>query len=71
MTEESPVVATAGADLYAEKVQRLEEALNDPHIREEAAEVLRSLIDRVELGPSVTDKGVDALLYGDLIEILG
>jgi site-specific DNA recombinase len=34
------------ADVYAEKVQQLEEALNEPPIRDEAAEVLRSLIDR-------------------------
>ena len=28
-------------DIYAEKVQKLEKALNDPDIRQEAAEVLR------------------------------
>ena len=37
------------ADVYAEKIQQLEEALNEPSIREEAAEVFRSLVDRVEL----------------------
>jgi len=31
--------------------RQLEEALNEPSIREEAAEVLRSLIDRGELRP--------------------
>jgi len=31
------------AEVYAEKVQQLEQALNDPVIRAEAAEVLRSL----------------------------
>src|SRR5262245_13791121 len=59
------------ADVYAEKVQQLEDALNEPAIREEAAEVLRSLIDRVELRPRGTGLGLDALLYGDLVEILG
>jgi site-specific DNA recombinase len=59
------------ADVYAEKVQQLEEALNEPSIREEAAEVLRSLIDRVELRPRGRGQGLDALLYGDLVEILG
>jgi site-specific DNA recombinase len=59
------------ADVYAEKVQQLEEALNDPSIREEAAEVLRSLVDRVELRPGDQGQGLEALLYGDLIEILG
>jgi hypothetical protein len=33
--------------------------------------VLRSLIDRVELRPQATDSGVEALLYGDLVAILG
>src|SRR5262249_33685141 len=59
------------ADVYAEKVQRLEEALNDPSIREEAAEILRSLIDRVELRRRDNGRGLDALLYGDLAELLG
>jgi site-specific DNA recombinase len=59
------------ADVYAEKVRQLENALNEPSIREEAAEVLRSLIDRVELRPRDAGQGLDALLYGDLVEILG
>jgi site-specific DNA recombinase len=59
------------ADVYAEKVQQLEEALNEPSIREEAAEVFRSLVDRVELRPRDKGQGLEALLYGDLVEILG
>jgi len=59
------------ADVYADKVRQLEEALNEPSIREEAAEVLRSLIDRVELRPRDAGQGLYALLYGDLVEILG
>jgi hypothetical protein len=59
------------ADVYAEKVQQLEEALNEPPIREEATELLRSLIDRVELRPRGSGQGLDALLFGDLAEILG
>ena len=59
------------ADVYAEKVQQLEEALNEPSIREEAAEVFRSLVDRVELRPRHKGQGLEALLYGDLVEILG
>ena len=48
------------AEIYAEKVQQLETSLNDSAIREEAAEVLRSLIDRIELHPRGDGKGVDA-----------
>ena len=59
------------ADVYAEKIQQLEEALNEPSIREEAAEVFRSLVDRVELRPRDKGQGLEALLYGDLVEILG
>ena len=59
------------AEVYAEKIRQLEQALNEPSIREEAAEMLRSLIDRVELHPQNTGQGLDAVLYGDLVEILG
>lgn len=56
------------AEIYADKVKQLETSLNDPAIREEAADVLRSLIDRIELHPRPDGKGVDARLYGDLAE---
>jgi site-specific DNA recombinase len=58
------------AEIYAEKVQQLETSLNASAIREEAAEVLRSLIDRIELSPRGDGKGVYAVLHGDLAEIL-
>jgi len=58
------------AEIYAEKVQQLEQALNDPAIRAEAADVLRSLIDRIELRPRGEGQGVAATLHGDLAEIL-
>jgi len=58
------------AEIYAAKVQQLEQALNDPTIRAEAAEVLRSLIDRIELRPGGEGQGIAATLHGDLAEIL-
>ncbi len=58
------------AEIYAEKVLQLEKALNDPGIRDEAGHVLRSLIDRIELHPRGNGKGVDAVLHGDLAQIL-
>jgi site-specific DNA recombinase len=58
------------ADIYADKVRELEQSLNDPAIRGEAAEVLRSLVDRIELHPRKEGNGVDATLHGDLAEIL-
>ena len=57
------------AELCAAKVEQLEEALNDPAIREEANGLLRSLIDRVELAPAV-EGATAATLYGDLAQIL-
>ena len=59
------------AEVYAEKVQQLEQALNDPNIRAEAADVLRSLIDRIELRPRGEGQGIAATLHGDLAQILG
>ena len=58
------------AEVYAEKIQQLEKALNDPAIRAEASDVLRSLIDRIELRPAGEGHGIAAMLYGDLAEIL-
>ena len=58
------------ADVYAAKVARLEQALNDPAIKTEAAEILRGLIDRIELNPRQDGSGLDARLYGDLVRIL-
>ncbi len=58
------------ADLYAEKVARLEESLSDPEIREQAADLLRSLIARIDLQPRDDGSGIDAVLHGDLAEIL-
>src|SRR5262249_18492973 len=58
------------AEVYAEKVQQLEAALNDPAVRREAGEALRSLIDHIELTPSSTGQGLDANLYGALAQIL-
>ncbi len=56
------------AELYAGKVARLEEALDDPVNGGQAAEIIRSMIDRIVLVPS--EHGLDAGLYGDLAAIL-
>jgi len=56
--------------VYAQKVGQLDQALNDPAIRTEAAEVLRTLIDRIELRPEEKGQGIAATLYGHLAQIL-
>jgi hypothetical protein len=52
------------AELYRGKVVPLEEALNDIEERGEAAEIMRSLIDKVVLTPETSDRKVNAKLYG-------
>jgi site-specific DNA recombinase len=58
------------AEVYAEKIQQLEQALNDPAIKAEAADALRLLIDRIELSPEGEGQRVAATLHGDLAQIL-
>ena len=56
------------SQVYADKVAHLEEALDDPEARAEAMEVIRSMIDRIELTP--VEDGLRAELHGDLAEIV-
>ena len=56
------------AEIYRQKVTDLAAALNAPETRGEAAEILRGLIDTIELRPSA--EAYDILLRGDLAGIL-
>jgi len=59
------------AALYAAKVAELHTALDQPHIRVEAMEVLRTLIERIVLTPDETaPNGLAVELFGDLATIL-
>ena len=55
--------------LYRRKVQQLEEVLEGPD-RAEAMELIRSMIERVDLHPREGGTGLDAILHGDLAAIL-
>ena len=68
--QESPLPALhpAMAEIYRQKVTDLAAALNAPETRAEAAEILRGLIDTIELRPSA--EAYDILLRGDLAGIL-
>ncbi|MGE5201897.1 MAG: recombinase family protein [Acidobacteriota bacterium] len=58
-------------EFYRRKVAELEVALNDEGIKDEAAELLRSLIARVVLTPNTdAPNGLVAELHGALAEIL-
>lgn len=54
---------------YTRKVAELTESLNDAEIRQEAADVLSGLIDKVVLTPR-EDGGMDLMLHGYLARIL-
>ena len=58
------------AELYARKVERLAEALNRPEDRDEAADAIRSLIERVTLTPGAKRGEVHATLHGEFGAIL-
>ena len=55
--------------LYRRKVEQLEQVLEGPD-KSEAMELIRSMIERVDLHPREGGTGLDAVLYGDLAAIL-
>lgn len=58
------------ADRYHKEVQNLVGALNDPEHRAEAAEIVRSLIDKIVITPHQDEKRLVVDLVGDLAGIL-
>lgn len=57
------------AEIYARRIDRLMEELNRPD-HAEASDLIRSLIEKIELHPRKDSKGLDAVLFGDLAGIL-
>lgn len=58
------------AEIYARKVARLAEALRHPAERDEAADAIRGLIEKITLSPGAKRGQLEATLYGDLGTIL-
>ena len=64
------------AALYRKKVEQLEVSLNEPEIRMKAADILRTIIDRIEVGPINTcDNDLQQVetrivLYGQLAAVM-
>jgi site-specific DNA recombinase len=58
------------AEIYRRKVERLSEALNQPAERDEAADAIRGLIERVTLTPGPKRGALDATLHGEFGAIL-
>jgi site-specific DNA recombinase len=56
--------------LYSKIVENLGEALDDKGIRNEAAQIIRNLVDKVVLSPGNNPRQLNAELYGELAGIL-
>ena len=70
-TEEAPVLFHPQmAQRYHEEVQRLIAAMNEEDHRAEAADLIRSLVDRIVLTPNPARDGLTIDLIGDLAGIL-
>ncbi|WP_246226277.1 zinc ribbon domain-containing protein [Chelativorans xinjiangense] len=68
--DDTPDLLPSASAIYAKKVGRLTKALNRPEERAEAAETLRTLIEKIVLRPGANRGEIDALLYGELGTIL-
>ncbi|GJL99921.1 MAG: resolvase [Methyloligella sp.] len=69
--EEAPVIFHPNmADRYHEEVSGLIKALNNQDHREEAAELIRALVDKIVLTPTEDNTGLSVDLIGDLAGIL-
>ena len=68
--QDVPDLLPTASKVYARKVAKLTEALNEPEERPHASEVLRVLIEKIVLTPGPERGEIDALLYGDLGTIL-
>jgi site-specific DNA recombinase len=58
------------ASIYCRKVERLSKALQHPQERDEAADAIRGLIERITLTPGAKRGEIAATLHGDLGAIL-
>jgi len=56
------------AQVYRRQVERLQDALNEPDIRDEALQILRGLIDRVAIGPA--ENGLEVEIVGEIAKMV-
>ena len=68
--EDKPDLLPTAATIYAKKVATLTKALNRPAERQEAAETLRMLIEKIVLTPGQERGEIYATLHGELRTIL-
>ena len=68
--EDTPDILPSASAIYAKKVSTLTKALNRKEERQEAAEALRGLIDKISLTPGSERGEIYATLHGELGTIL-
>ncbi|MEA2902762.1 MAG: hypothetical protein QOI12_149 [Alphaproteobacteria bacterium] len=68
--EEPVLLHPRMAERYHKEVSNLLGALNDPTLRREAGDLVRSLIEKIVLTPNPKSEGLVVDLYGDLAGIL-
>ena len=68
--EEKPDLLPTAWSIYAKKVEKLTQALNRPAERQEAAQALRMLIEKIVLAPGPERGEIHATLHGELGHIL-
>ncbi|MEO1986477.1 MAG: recombinase family protein [Martelella sp.] len=68
--EDKPDLLPTASTIYVKKVAKLTQALNRPAERQEAAEALRMLIEKIVLTPGPGRGEIDATLHGELGQIL-
>ena len=50
------------------QVERLQDALNEPEIRDEALQILRGLVERVSIGPA--KNGLEVEIVGEIAKMV-
>jgi hypothetical protein len=56
------------AQVYRRQVERLQHALNEPEIRDEALQILRGLIERVSIRPA--ENGLEIEIVGEIAKMV-
>jgi len=68
--KDTPDILPSASAIYAKKVSALTKALNLKEVRQEAAETLRGLIEKISLSPGPKRGEIYATLHGELSTIL-
>jgi site-specific DNA recombinase len=56
------------AQVYRRQVERLQDSLNEPEIRDEALQILRGLVERVSIGPA--ENGLEVDIVGEIAKMV-